>query len=149
MKTHTYTTQITWTGNTGEGTTSYKSYERSHELSSSQKEIIQLSSDPAFRGDPTKYNPEELLVSAVSSCHMLWFLHLCAVQGIVVTAYLDKPEGIMIEEIDGSGYFKEIILKPEIEIENEQHRALLPAIHELAHSKCFIANSLNCPVHIF
>lgn len=148
MKTHSYTTQISWTGNTGEGTTSYKSYERSHELSSAQKEIIQLSSDPAFRGDPSKYNPEELLVSAVSSCHMLWFLHLCAVQGIVVTAYRDNPEGIMIEEIDGSGYFKEIILKPEIEIENEQHRALLPAIHELAHSKCFIANSLNCPVRI-
>ncbi|TNE70577.1 OsmC family peroxiredoxin [bacterium] len=148
MKTHHYTTQITWTGNAGKGTTNYKSYERSHELSSAQKEIIQLSSDPAFRGDPTKYNPEELLVSAVSSCHMLWFLHLCAVQGVVVTAYADSPEGIMLEELDGSGYFSEIILKPKIEIENEEHRALLPAIHELAHSKCFIANSLTCKVSI-
>ncbi len=148
MKTHQYTSQITWTGNKGEGTSSYKAYERSHQILVPGKTPIEASSDPAFRGDKTKMNPEELLVSAVSSCHMLWFLHLCAVQGIVVTAYRDNPEGIMIEEIDGSGYFKEIILKPEIEIENEQHRALLPAIHELAHSKCFIANSLNCPVRI-
>lgn len=75
-------------------------------------------------------------------------LHLCAVQGIVITTYLDKFEGIMIEEIVGNGYFKEIILKPEIEIENEQHRMLLPAIHELSHSNYFNANSLNCGVRI-
>ena len=148
MKTHHYSTQITWTGNQGTGTNDYKSYERSHSIKTSSKPEILASSDPAFRGDPSKHNPEELFLSSISSCHMLWFLHLCSVQGIVVTDYIDNASGTMMEEIDGSGRFTEIVLNPVISIENENHRAMLPAIHELAHAKCFIANSLNFPVRI-
>lgn len=148
LKTHHYSTQVNWTGNKGEGTKSYTSYERSHSITAQSKPEILASSDPAFRGDPSKYNPEELLIASVSSCHMLWFLHLCSVQGVVVSEYSDQASGTMIEEFDGSGKFSEIVLNPKIVLQNEEHRAILPAIHELAHAKCFIANTLNCNVII-
>ena len=77
MKRHTYQTQVDWTGNTGEGTKTYQGYGRDHTITSDGKARIQGSSDPAFRGDATRYNPEELLVASLSACHMLWYLHLC------------------------------------------------------------------------
>src|SRR5262249_12394697 len=92
---HHYSVAIVWTGNIGQGTQSYSGYERAHEIRSSQKPVVPGSSDPAFRGDPTRYNPEELFVAALSSCHMLWYLHLCADAGIVVVSYQDNAEGTM------------------------------------------------------
>ncbi len=94
---HHYSVAVVWTGNTGQGTRNYNGYERAHEIRSGQKPVVPGSSDPAFRGDPTRYNPEELFVAALSSCHMLWYLHLCADAGIVVVSYEDHAEGTMID----------------------------------------------------
>lgn len=146
MKTHQYALEIKWTGNKGEGTSDYRSYERSHSITSAGKETILASSDPAFRGDKNKYNPEELLLASLSSCHMLWFLHLCSKQQIVVTDYVDMPKGIMEEFKDNGGKFKEVSLFPTVTVEDASHLNQLEAIHHKAHELCFIANSVNFEV---
>lgn len=146
-KEHLYHTQLIWTGNTGEGTSSYHTYERSHIITAGQKPVIYGSSDPHFRGDGQKYNPEELLVASLASCHMLWFLHLCAEAGIIVTAYEDEAVGVMQEERDGSGRFTEVVLRPKVGIKDFQgNQARVADLHHAAHQKCFIANSCNFPV---
>jgi organic hydroperoxide reductase OsmC/OhrA len=146
-KEHQYNLKIDWTGNTGTGTQDYKTYGRSHEVKIDGKPDISLSSDPAFRGDKTKHNPEELLLASVSSCHMLWYLHLCAVAGVDVLAYEDSPTGIMIENEDGSGQFTEITLQPSIVLSDENMRLKADELHEKANKNCFIANSCNFPIH--
>lgn len=143
MKQHHYYTTIEWTGNTGEGTSGYRSYERSHILKVGQKPKIDLSSDPAFRGDSSKHNPEELFLASLASCHMLWYLHFCSVNGITVTEYLDKAEGLMEEEDDGKGRFVEVILRPEIVIKEKEKTDLAAQLHHKANEYCFIANSCN------
>jgi organic hydroperoxide reductase OsmC/OhrA len=145
-KEHTYHVTVKWTGNTGSGTKNYRSYERSHVISAENKPEIFASSDPAFRGDKTKYNPEELLVASLSGCHMLWFLHLCAEAGIVVTEYTDTPTGILTETENGGGKFEEVILQPAVTVQHPESRELLEDIHKKAHDLCFIANSVNFPV---
>src|SRR5438477_2238539 len=112
MKHHNYEVRIDWSGNDGQGTKTYKAYRRDHTISCVGKPQIHGSSDPAFRGDRSRYNPEELLVASLSSCHMLWYLHLCADNGIVVTDYQDSPSGTMAEASDGSGAFTEVTLHP-------------------------------------
>jgi organic hydroperoxide reductase OsmC/OhrA len=146
-KTHHYTTVLTWTGNKGEGTANYKAYDRDHILSVAGKPEIQGSSDPSFRGNRERYNPEELLVASLSSCHMLWYLHLCSVNNIVVTDYRDQAEGLMMERLDGSGYFKEVILRPVITITDASRIEKATALHHEANKFCFVANSMNFPVH--
>ncbi|MDR0792450.1 MAG: OsmC family protein [Chitinophagaceae bacterium] len=146
MKEHSYKLTTKWTGNTGNGTSDYRSYQRDYEISANNKYVITGSSDPAFHGDKTKYNPEELLVAALSSCHMLWFLHLCAESGIVVTEYTDNPIGIMTETVIGSGQFKEVTLNPTVTITDKNMLYKLDTLHEKAHEYCFIANSVNFPV---
>jgi organic hydroperoxide reductase OsmC/OhrA len=148
-KAHQYNLTLAWTGNSGSGTKDYRSYERSYSISIDGKAEIQGSSDPAFRGDASKYNPEELLLASLSSCHMLWFLHLCSANAIVVTAYVDEPSGTMMEEEDGSGKFKEVILNPVVTIKDEKSLDKLDAIHVEANRCCFIANSVNFPVKHF
>lgn len=143
---HTYTVTVTWTGNTGAGTASYRGYQRAHEVIVHGKPKIPASSDPAFRGDPARYNPEELLVASLSACHMLWYLHLCSDAGIVVQAYQDIAEGVMIEGIDGGGRFKEVVLQPEVTLAPGADLERARALHRDAHRKCFIANSVNFPV---
>ncbi len=144
---HHYKLKIAWTGNNGTGTSDAKAYERSHTLSAEGKEDLHCSSDPAFRGDSSKYNPEEFLVAAISSCHMLWYLHLCADAGIIVTNYVDKPEGVMVDSYEGKGgRFTGVTLKPTITITDGSKEALALALHERAHEKCFIANSCNFPI---
>jgi organic hydroperoxide reductase OsmC/OhrA len=145
-KTHHYHTQVVWTGNTGQGTANYRAYERSHEIVVEGKPPISGSSDPAFRGDKTKYNPEELLVASISACHMLWYLHLCAEASIVVTHYLDQAIGTMLETEDGGGRFAEVVLKPIVIIAPESDRNQAEQLHERAHHLCFVANSMNFPV---
>src|SRR5258706_12940036 len=117
-KQHHYSLTMTWVGNTGEGTKSYQSYSRNHVYSSKGKPEIPGSSDPSFRGDPSRYNPEEMLVATLSSCHMLWYLHLCAVNGITIVSYEDKPEGTMHEDENGGGHFTDVVLRPRIQISN-------------------------------
>lgn len=145
-KTHRYELDITWTGNTGTGTSGYRAYDRAHEISGAGKPAIPGSADPSFRGDPQRWNPEELLVASLSQCHMLWFLALCAQEGIVVTDYTDHPSGTMAETEDGGGHFTEVLLRPEVRVDDPRHLDALPAIHERAHHLCFIANSVNFDV---
>ena len=145
-KDHAYTVTVTWTGNTGRGASSYRDYERSHVIEIIGKPPIPASSDPAFRGDTARYNPEELLVASLSSCHMLWYLHLCSTAGIAVQAYQDVAEGVMIEDAAGGGRFKEVVLQPEITLPVGADQARAAALHGAAHAKCFIANSVNFPV---
>ena len=143
---HAYTVTVTWTGNTGEGTTAYRGYERAHDIEIMGKPAIRGSSDPAFRGDPSRYNPEEMLVASLSSCHMLWYLHLCSSEGIAVQAYQDVAEGIMIEDAGGGGRFTEVVLQPEITLPAGTDLEKARALHVGAHARCFIANSVNFPV---
>jgi organic hydroperoxide reductase OsmC/OhrA len=145
-KEHHYLTQLRWTGNRGEGTSHYRAYDRDHVLSSGGKPEIAGSSDPSFRGNPQRYNPEELLVASLSSCHLLWYLHLCAVNGVVVVAYEDAAEGVMQEVEDGSGRFSAVVLRPVVTVAEAGMREKAMALHHEANKMCFIANSVNFPV---
>lgn len=145
-KVHQYQTELIWTGNKGSGTMDYRSYDRSYVISISNKADIQGSSDSAFLGDKSKHNPEDLLVSSLSSCHMLWYLHLCAQNGIVILDYKDTATGKMTENPDGSGQFTEVVLHPVVTINNQDHVEKANALHVEAHKMCFIANSCNFPV---
>ena len=141
---HRYSVNVAWTGNTGKGTSDYRSYTRDHEIRVPGKPPIHGSSDPIFRGDPVRYNPEELLVAALSSCHMLWYLHLCADAGIVVVSYEDRAEGTMEESGEGAGRFVRVMLRPDVRVTESVEQA--EALHQRAHELCFIANSVNFPV---
>jgi len=121
VKNHNYQISLRWTGNQGTGTNSYTGYQRSYQFTAPNKPVIAGSSDQVFRGDKSKYNPEDLLVAALSACHMLVYLHLCADAGIVVAGYEDRAEGVMTEHPDGSGSFQEVTLKPAVLIENDFH----------------------------
>lgn len=145
-KTHRYSVTVQWTGDTGSGTSGYRSYERRHEILAAGKPLIPGSSDPAFRGEASRWNPEDLLVASLSACHKLWYLHLCAEAGIVVVAYIDHAEGEMEESGDGSGRFRSVTLHPEITVKPGSDLVKAIALHETAHAKCFIANSVNFPV---
>lgn len=145
-KLHSYQTELTWKGNLGSGTSFYNSYKRDYTVKVQDKPGIEGSSDPEFRGDGSRYNPEELLVASLSSCHMLWFLHLCAVSDIIVTAYEDRATGIMKEDADGSGAFSEVVLHPVVTVSGEVDAARLDSLHKEANQKCFIARSCNFPV---
>ena len=144
--THEYEVQVTWTGNRGAGTSGYRAYSRAHEVSATGKAVIQGSSDPAFRGDPDRWNPEELLVASLSQCHMLWYLHLCATDGVVVTSYVDRPIGTMQESDGQGGRFVEVVLRPRVTVAAPAMVARAEALHAEANRLCFIANSLNFPV---
>ncbi|WP_050022501.1 MULTISPECIES: OsmC family protein [Chryseobacterium] len=143
MKTHHYKTTIQWTGNKGKGTSGYRDYERSHSISVENKTTIEGSSDPAFRGDKTKYNPEEMFLSSLSSCHMLWYLHFCSEAGVIVTEYMDEATGIMAETADGSGHFTEVTLHPVVTVTEESMMEQAKQLHHKANQFCFIANSVN------
>ena len=145
-KTHTYRVDVEWTGNTGAGTQRYDGYGRDHLIHADGKADIAASSDPAFRGDPARWNPEELLVASISACHKLWYLHLCSVNRVVVVRYLDHAEGTMTEEADGSGRFVEAVLRPQIVVTAGSDMDKAQGLHHEAHEKCFIANSVNFPV---
>ncbi len=145
-KEHQYKTNLVWAGNKGSGTMDYRSYDRDFVVSIENKQPISGSSDSVFLGDKTKYNPEDLLLSSISSCHMLWYLHLCSKNDIVVMEYKDNAVGTMIENADGSGQFKEVLLQPEVLISKKEQIDLANSLHEEANKMCFIANSLNFPV---
>lgn len=145
---HRYRTSVVWTGNSGEGTAGYKAYERAHVISAAGKADIAGSSDKSFRGDAGRWNPEDLLVASASTCHMLWYLHLCAVNGVVVLDYRDAAEGVMLEEANGSGAFSRIVLKPQIRLSAASSEARARELHHEAHEMCFIANSVTCEIAV-
>jgi organic hydroperoxide reductase OsmC/OhrA len=140
---HSYDVSVTWTGNLGPGTSGYRAYSRDHEVTANGPAPIAASSDPAFRGDPGRWNPELLLTAALSQCHMLWFLHLSAVAGVVVTAYADDARATMAETDDGGGHFTEVVLRPRVTVADETMIEKAASLHHEANQKCFIANSVN------
>ncbi|MEV4439575.1 OsmC family protein [Streptomyces sp. NPDC049577] len=142
---HTYETTVTWTGNQGTGTATYRGYGRDHEIAAEGRPGLLGSSDPAFRGDAARWNPELLLLAALSECHMLAYLHVCASAGVVVTAYTDQAHGTMRETAEG-GHFTEAVLRPRVEVADAAMTERAAALHEAAHRGCFIAASVNFPV---
>jgi organic hydroperoxide reductase OsmC/OhrA len=145
-RTHRYDVTMTWTGNQGTGTSGYRDYGRDHEIGADGRPGIEGSSDPAFRGDKTRWNPELELVTALSTCHMLSYLHVCASAGVVVTAYEDAPYGTMAETNDGGGRFTEVVLRPKVTVADASMVGQAQRLHEDASEKCFIASSVNFPV---
>lgn len=148
MKQHSYEIRVTWTGNDGEGTKSYRAYRREHTICAANKPEIPGSSDPSFRGDRARYNPEELLVASLSACHMLWYLHLCSVNQVTVLDYQDAAWGLMEEHEDGSGEFVRVTLRPRVKILAGGDRVRALALHEEAHQLCFIARSVRFAVEV-
>jgi organic hydroperoxide reductase OsmC/OhrA len=147
QRTHRYRIASRWTGNLGSGTAAYTAYSRDFELEAAGKRLaLPGSSDPHFRGDGARYNPEELLVGALSSCHMLWVLHLCADTGIVVTEYSDEATGEMVEHADGSGDFVRVTLQPRMVITDAARMDDAMALHHRAGELCFLARSMKFPV---
>ena len=142
---HHYRVDVEWTGNRGSGTDGYRNYGREHVIRIDGKPELAGSADPAFRGDAARHNPEDLLLTALSTCHMLSELHMATVAGVVVTAYTDAAEGTMATEGDG-GRFIEVVLRPVVTISAGSDRAKAQAAHATAHHACFIANSVNFPV---
>lgn len=145
-RTHHYRLELAWTGNAGAGTATYRGYQRTHRLHAAGKPDLPGSSDAVFRGDPDRWNPEELLVAALSACHKLGYLHQAALAGVVVTAYADEPVGEMIEDDHDSGRFRGVQLRPTVTVTDPDMVATAEQLHGLAHAKCFIANSVNFPV---
>jgi organic hydroperoxide reductase OsmC/OhrA len=146
LKQHHYELQVTWTGNKGSGTDHYTNYERSHIIEVKNKVPILASSDAPFLGDISKHNPEDFLLASLSSCHMLWYLHLCADAGVIVTSYIDNPTGILTQNPDGGGSFSEVTLKPKVKVTHQNMIDKALVLHQKANQKCFIANSVNFKV---
>ncbi|HEY4171769.1 MAG TPA: OsmC family protein [Rhodopila sp.] len=145
-KRHTYRVSVEWTGNRGQGTSSHAGYSRDHSITAGTKPPIAGSSDPAFRGDAARWNPEDLLLASLSACHKLWYLGLCAGAGISVVSYLDEAEATMIEEPNGAGRFVSAVLRPKVSIGAGGDVATATRLHHDAHAYCFIANSVNFAV---
>jgi len=147
-KQHQYIAQVSWTGNRGNGTQSYRSYDRTWDITTPGKPVISCSNDPLLGGDNSLPNPEDLLLCTVSACHMLWYLHLASSANIIVQAYTDNPIGVGEVEVNGAGRFLSATLKPIITLENSADQPSADAIHHEIHNYCFIARSLNFPVDI-
>lgn len=143
---HRYALKATWTGNRGSGTSGYRDYDRAVTLTVDGKPEIAASSDKPFRGDATRWNPEDLLLAALSECHLLSYLHACVQAGVVVVSYEDDASGTMVEDGAGGGAFREVVLRPRVVVAEESMRAAAEAAHAQANAWCFIANSVNFPV---
>ncbi|MEM8763770.1 MAG: OsmC family protein [Bacteroidota bacterium] len=144
MKEHHYNAEIKWVGNEGNGTSGYTAYNRNHTTTIQGKNhVIEGSSDPSFRGDKSRYNPEELFLSSIATCHMLWYLHLCSVHKVIVTAYEDRASATMQEDTKGSGKFTSVVLHPQVQVSDSAMLEMANALHEEANKMCFIANSCN------
>lgn len=148
MAEHLYTAGVTWTGNRGEGTAHYRAYDRTWDVSTPGKPVVQCSNDPLLGGDPGLHNPEDLLIAALSACHMLWFLHLASDAGITVLGYEDAPEAVGETEANGASRFLRATLRPRIVLAEGADPARADAVHGEIHKVCFIARSVNFPVAI-
>jgi organic hydroperoxide reductase OsmC/OhrA len=156
IRTHSYDVTVAWTGNRGSGTSGYREYGRDHEVTVSgagdenddaeRPRPIAGSSDSTFRGDAARWNPEQLLLAALAQCHMLSYLHACAANGIVVTGYADDAHGTRTETTDGGGHFTEVVLRPRVTVAAPDMTEKAARLHDEAHERCFIANSVNFPV---
>ena len=143
---HQYRLHATWTGDRGSGTSGYRDYDRSVSLEVDGKPLLEASADKPFRGDPAKWNPEELLLGALSECHLLSYLHACVTTGVVVVSYRDDATGTMVEDGKGGGAFTDVLLRPRVVVADESMIDAAIAAHRQARDLCFIANSVNFPV---
>lgn len=143
---HRYALASTWTGNRGSGTSGYRDYDRSVEIAVEGKPTLLASSDKPFRGDPTRWNPEDLLLASLSECHLLSYLHACVTAGVVVVSYRDEASGVMVEDGRGGGAFREVVLRPQVTVADASMTDAATAAHAQAREWCFIANSVNFPV---
>lgn len=147
MKDHHYELEMTWTGNTGTGTSSLRGYSRNHDVTAAGLPSIAASADPAFRGDPDRWNPEQLYLASIAQCHMLWYLGLAATAGVIVTEYKDRPTGTMQEETNGAGQFQNVTLRPTVTITPTSDPVIAEELHERVGDYCFIARSITTPIH--
>lgn len=147
MTRHHYAIEIGWTGTTSTGTTSSRPYSRDHEIRADGLPAIAASADPAFRGDPARWNPEQLYVAAIAQCHMLWYLGLAAQAGVTVTDYQDRPTAVMLEQTDGAGQFESVTLHPVVTISRRSDARLAEDLHRRVGDYCFIARSIRTPIH--
>ena len=145
-KQHEHSARVEWTGNRGDGTRTYRGYDRTWDIATPGKPVIHCSNDPLLGGDPGLPNPEDLLIASLSACHMLWYLHLASVAGIVIHSYRDNPVGIGETSPNGAGRFLSATLRPHIVVEAGADLAEAEAIHHRVHEFCFIARSVNFPV---
>jgi organic hydroperoxide reductase OsmC/OhrA len=145
-RTHRYDLMVSWTGDRGTGTSGYRDYGRDHLVTADGRPMLEGSSDPVFRGDKTRWNPELELLAALSQCHLLSYLHVCTAAGVVVTGYEDAPYGLMAETTDGGGHFIEVVLRPLVTVAAPEMTAAAADLHQEASRKCFIASSVNFPV---
>ena len=143
---HDYTARIAWTGNRGEGTRTYRGYDRTWDIATPGKPVVACSNDPLLGGDPGLPNPEDILLASLSGCHMLWYLHLASAAGIIVAAYADDPLGVGESAPDGTGRFVRAVLRPTITMAVGTDLVAADAIHARIHAHCFIARSVNFPV---
>ena len=143
---HAYALTVTWTGNTGEGTSTYRGYRRTHTVAADGPRELFGSADRTFHGDRERWNPEQLLLAALAQCHLLSYLHVCADAGVVVTAYVDHATGSMRTETAGGGRFTEAVLHPEVTVADAGMVEAATRAHGRAHELCFIARSVSFPV---
>jgi organic hydroperoxide reductase OsmC/OhrA len=143
---HRYELTVTWTGNTGDGTSTYRGYRRTHTVTAEGPPELPGSADRTFHGDRDRWNPEQLLLAALSQCHLLSYLHVCVDAGVVVTDYVDRAAGSMRTDADGSGRFTEVVLHPTVTVADDTMVEAATQAHHRAHELCFIANSVNFPV---
>ncbi|MBF4632221.1 OsmC family protein [Clavibacter michiganensis subsp. phaseoli] len=144
---HRYALSLEWTGVRGSGTSDYRSYGRDHVVRAAGKPDLLGSADRPFRGDVDRWNPEETLISALAQCHLLSYLHAAAMAGVVVVGYSDEPTGTMRQTDDGGGHFVEVTLRPVVTVRDPAHVELATSLHQGASERCFIASSVNFPVH--
>jgi organic hydroperoxide reductase OsmC/OhrA len=142
---HSYELTLTWTGDQGTGTSAYRGYSRAHEVTAPGRPPLLGSADPAFRGETDRWNPELLLVAALSACHLMSYLHVCVEAGVVVTGYTDSPSGVMTQT-PGGGHFTEVVLRPQVTVAAADQVDQANRLHGLASERCFIAASVNFPV---
>ena len=143
---HRYVVRTEWTGDRGTGTSGYRDYDRSVAIEINGKPTLAASADRPFRGDAAKWNPEDLLVAALSECHLLSYLHACVTVGVVVTGYRDVAQGVLVQDGRGGGAFREVVLRPQVTVADPSMVEAALAAHAQAHEWCFIANSVNFPV---
>ena len=153
---HQYSVDLAWTGARRSGTTSFTAYGRDHELRAGNRPVILATSDPHFRGDASRWSPEDLLVSSLAQCHMVWLLHVAARDGVAVLGYSDSATGIIRVEAAGQGHFTEVVLHPRVSVASGATLPdgspvvgeVLARLHDEAHEHCFIARSVNFPVRV-
>ena len=143
---HRYSVRVEWTGNLGTGTSGYRAYSRDNLVTAEGNPPIEGSSDKPFFGSPERWNPEELLLAALSQCHLLSYLHVALSHGVTVVAYEDDAVGAMTQTANGGGHFTSVTLRPVVTISGGDPE-LARTIHAEASEKCFIAASVNFPVH--